>query len=76
MREVLRSNDPVLINFVVLLLRDGGLSPLVVDEHTSAVEVSIGVIPRRILVASDELAQAKRILTEADLSQWISVNAK
>ena len=76
MREVLRSNDPVLINFIVVLLRDGGLSPLIVDEHTSAVEGSIGVLPRRILVASDELAQAKRILTEADLSQWISVNAK
>lgn len=75
MREVLRSNDPILINFVVVLLRDDGLSPMIVDEHTSAVEGSIGVIPRRILVASDELAQAKRVLTEADLSQWISVNA-
>jgi hypothetical protein len=75
MREVLRTNDPVLINFVVVLLHDGGLEPLVVDQHTSAVEGSIGVLPRRILVASDELAQARRILTEADLSQWISPNA-
>ena len=55
MREVLRSNDPVLINFVVVLLRDGGLSPLLVDEHTSAIEGSIGVLPRRILVSPDEL---------------------
>jgi hypothetical protein len=76
MREVVRTNDPVLINFVVVLLRDGGLSPLLVDEHTSAIEGSIGVLPRRILVDPDELAQAKRILTEADLSQWISPNAK
>ncbi len=76
MHELVRSNDPVLINFIVVLLRDAHLSPLLVDEHTSSVEGSIGVLPRRILVSGDELAQARRVLVEADLSQWISTHAR
>jgi hypothetical protein len=76
MRELLRSNDPVLIDFVVVLLRDAGLIAHIVDQHTSVVEGSIGVLPRRVVVDADELAQARRILREADLSQWISSDAE
>lgn len=76
MREILRSNDPVLINFVVVLLKDAGLAPQLVDQHISAIEGSIGALPRRVLVASDELAQAKRVMREADMSQWISSDAE
>jgi hypothetical protein len=75
MREILRSNDAVLINFVVVLLRDAGLTPMLADEHVSAIEGSIGALPRRILIASEELAQAKRVMNEADMSQWISSDA-
>lgn len=75
MREILRSNDAVLINFVVVLLRDAGLAPQLVDEHISAIEGSIGALPRRVLIATDEVAQAKRVMQDADLSQWISSNA-
>lgn len=72
MREVLRSNDAVLLSFVDVLLRDAGLHPQLVDQHISAVEGSIGALPRRILVDDDELAQARRVLREAELSQWLS----
>lgn len=75
MRELMRTNDMVLINFVVVLLRDAGLSPLLVDEHISAVEGSIGALPRRVLIPADELSRAKRVLTEADMAQWISTHA-
>lgn len=72
MREVLRSNDAVLLSFVEVLLRDAGLNPQLVDQHVSAIEGSIGALPRRILIDADELAQARRILREAELSQWLS----
>ncbi len=72
MREVLRSNDAVLLSFVEVLLRDAGLNPQLVDQHVSAIEGSIGALPRRILIDADELAQARRILKEAELSQWLS----
>ena len=75
MHEILRSNDAVLINFVVVLLRDAGLSPLLADEHISAIEGSLGVLPRRVLVAGDEINQARRVMREADLSQWIPDDA-
>jgi Putative prokaryotic signal transducing protein len=75
MREILRSNDVVLINFVVVLLRDAGLAPLLADEHVSSIEGSIGALPRRVLIPSDELTRAKRVMQEADLSQWISSDA-
>ncbi|MBU2531195.1 MAG: DUF2007 domain-containing protein [Alphaproteobacteria bacterium] len=72
MREIVRSNDAVLINFIVVILRDAGLSPLLADEHVSAIEGSIGALPRRILVPTDEAERAKRVLEEADLATWIS----
>ena len=75
MREVLRSNDAVLLSFVEVLLRDAGLNPQLVDQHVSAIEGSIGALPRRILIDADELAQARRILREAELSQWLSSDA-
>lgn len=76
MREVLRSNDAVLLSFVDVLLRDAGLRPQLVDQHISAVEGSIGALPRRILVDEDELAQARRVLREAELSQWLSTDTE
>lgn len=76
MRELVRSNNPVLIDFIVVLLRDAGVTAHVVDTHTSAVEGSIGVLPQRVIVAPDELAQATRVMREADLSQWISSDAE
>lgn len=76
MRELVRSNDQVLINFLVVLLRDAGLSPDLVDQHVSAVEGSIGILPRRILVPDEELSRARRVLEESDLGQWISSDAR
>lgn len=67
MIEILRVNDPVLISAVEALLRSAGLTVFVADSYVSAVEGSIGAFPRRVLVANDEEAQARRLLTEAGL---------
>ncbi|MEL6871419.1 MAG: DUF2007 domain-containing protein [Pseudomonadota bacterium] len=71
MRELVRTNDPVLLNFIEVLLRDAGCHVLVADQNISMIEGSIGVFPKRVLVDSDDLAQARRILRDADLGQWI-----
>ena len=71
MVELLRSNDAVLINFVEVLLRDAGLSVIIADQNMSVLEGSIGVLPRRVLVNGEEVAQAKRLLLDAGLGQWI-----
>jgi hypothetical protein len=64
MRSIATSNDPVRLSFLVALLRDAGISCLILDAHASSVEGSIGAIPRRIVVGSDDEAQALRVLRE------------
>ena len=44
----------------------------VADSHMSAVEGSLGFLPRRILVDSDQHEQARRLLREAGLSRELS----
>ena len=59
------SNDPVRLSFLAALLRDAGIGTVLLDQHMSAVEGSIGAIPRRLMVATDDYAQARRVLAEA-----------
>lgn len=65
MQTVVLTNDPVQISFVRALLRDAGIECLVFDEFASGVEGSIGAIPRRLVVADDDAAEARLILAES-----------
>ncbi len=67
MKELLLSNDAVLISFVGALLKDAGIVFMVADQNMSAVEGSLGILPRRLLVKSDDFTAARRLLTDADL---------
>ena len=68
MVELLRTNDPVLISFVEALMRDAGVTFFVADQNMSIMEGSLGVLPRRVMVAEDELAKARSILTDAGIA--------
>ena len=68
MEELLRSNDPVYLSFVCHVLEEHGIAFLRLDEHMSALEGSIGAIPRRILVPSDDLLRAELALGKAQAS--------
>jgi Putative prokaryotic signal transducing protein len=70
--ELLRSNDPVLISFADALLNEAGIEHAVVDQNMSVMEGSLGILPRRMLVARHRLADARRILTEAGLDSELS----
>jgi hypothetical protein len=65
MRMIATTNDPVRISFLTALLHDAGIECFVLDHYVSAVEGSIGAIPRRLMVAEDDAAQARRVLREA-----------
>ena len=67
MKELLRTNDLVLISLVEAILREGGVRFFVADTHMSALEGSTGFLPRRVLVDESQFAQARRLLTEAGL---------
>ncbi|HUD53452.1 DUF2007 domain-containing protein [Parvibaculum sp.] len=64
MEELIRTNDIVLISYLEHRLREAGIEPLVLDTHMSLVEGSLGVLPRRIMVASDDLDAARLILDD------------
>jgi hypothetical protein len=67
MEELLRTNDIVLISFVESLLRDAGITAMVMDQNMSIIEGSLGVLPRRVMVRSDELEEARGILKDAGI---------
>jgi hypothetical protein len=64
-RVLVTSNDPVRLSFLTALLADAGVSAFVLDTHTSAVEGSIGAIPRRLAVKEEDAVRARRVLAEA-----------
>jgi hypothetical protein len=65
MRVVATSNDPVRLSFLTALLTDAGIDSVMLDQHMSATEGSIGAIPRRLMVAEDDYSRARRVLAEA-----------
>ena len=68
MRELVRTNDAVLISAIGALLDGAKIKHLVFDKNISVLEGSVGVFPRRIVVAEDDIAAARRVLTEAGLA--------
>lgn len=67
MQPLIRSNDPVELSFAEALLADAGIPSVLLDQHTSVLEGSIGAIPRRLCVADDDLEEARALLIEAGL---------
>ncbi len=64
MKELLRSNDAVRLSFVEATLKAAGIEAILLDQHTSIVEGSIGAIQRRIMVPEEQLARARTLLRE------------
>ena len=67
MRELVRTNDVVLVSAVEALLAGAGIPHVVLDQNMSVLEGSLGMLPRRVLVAEDDVAAARRLLIEAGL---------
>lgn len=67
MQELIRTNDPIVLDVAETLLTGAGLSCFVADSHMSIMEGSIGMLQRRLLVVDDHVTQARRILVEAGL---------
>jgi NADH:ubiquinone oxidoreductase subunit K len=67
MREIVRTNDAVLISAVEALLRAANIEHVVFDQNMSVLEGSIGMLPRRVMVADDQVGAARKLLVEAGL---------
>ncbi|MDA5092549.1 DUF2007 domain-containing protein [Aliiroseovarius sp. KMU-50] len=68
MKELLRTTDPTLIPYVTALLEGEDIALFVMDVHMSALEGSIGILPRRIMVRDQDLFRARAILRDLDIA--------
>jgi Putative prokaryotic signal transducing protein len=67
LRELVRTNDAVLVSAIEALLNGADIPHLVLDRNMSVLEGSIGILPRRILVDEDHIAAARQLLQDAGL---------
>ena len=67
MIELLRTNDIVLISRIEALLAEHEIGVFVADQYMSAVEGSLGFLPRRMLIDADDLNRARMALHGAGL---------
>ncbi len=65
MKELLKSNDLVLLSWAEALLAGEGIATYVLDGHMSVLEGSIGAIPRRLMVADEDFAPARALIDAA-----------
>ncbi|HEX3432312.1 MAG TPA: DUF2007 domain-containing protein [Rhizomicrobium sp.] len=65
MRDILKTNDPVLLNFAEALLADAGIRAVVFDTHMSIMDGSLGVLPRRLMVSEEDYLRARTVLAGA-----------
>ena len=65
LRELVRTNDAVLVSAIQALLNAAGIPHVLLDQNMSVLEGSIGILPRRLLVAEDYAAAARRLLEQA-----------
>jgi hypothetical protein len=74
-KEILRTNDSVLVSAVGALLDGAGIPHVVLDQNMSVLEGSLGILPRRVLVAEDHSKSARRLLQDAGLGGELSPDA-
>ena len=65
MQELLRSNDLVYLSWAQAILAAEAIPCVLLDDHVSGVEGSIGAIPRRLMVEDVHLERARRLLEQA-----------
>jgi len=75
MREIVRTNDVVLITAIEALLKGASIPHMVLDQNMSVLDGSLGMLPRRIVVDGEHIGRARRLLTEAGLGHELRPDA-
>lgn len=71
MAELVRTNDVGIIAAVEGMLTGADIPYQVADRNMSSLEGSILAIQMRVLVPDDREAEARELLTDADLGDWL-----
>lgn len=67
MKELLRSTDPTIIAYAKALLEGEDIDCFEMDVHMSVLEGSIGILPRRLMVADRDHISAEAVMRDNDI---------
>ncbi|MDO5642706.1 MAG: DUF2007 domain-containing protein [Paracoccus sp. (in: a-proteobacteria)] len=67
MKELLRTTDPLRLIRAQDILRADGIETYAFDQHMSVLEGSLGILPRRLMIADRDYFMASAILREHGL---------
>lgn len=67
MQELMRTNDITLTALVRALLDEAGIPMFELDVNMSVLEGSIGILPRRVMVAKRDYDRVMRILSDNEV---------
>ena len=71
MAELVRTNDPGVISVIEGLLSGAAIPYQVTDRNMSVLEGSITAIQVRILVPDERVQEARELLVDAELGNWL-----
>lgn len=71
MAELVRTNDPGVISVIEGLLGEAEIPYQITDRNMSVLEGSINAIQARILVPDHQETEARVLLIEAGLGNWL-----
>ena len=67
MEELLRTNDITVIAYANAILAGSGVDVFELDVNISVLEGSIGILPRRLMVRSDDLIKAQQLMHDHEI---------
>jgi hypothetical protein len=65
MRVVLKTVDPVVLNYAANVLEQEGIEAVIFDTHASVMDGSMGFLPRRLMVLDEDFDRAQKLLRQA-----------
>jgi hypothetical protein len=71
MRELVLTDDAVLVSYIETLLGDAGIDVVVLDRNLNQLHGAVGRVPQRLMVPDERWSQARSILKDADLGKWL-----
>ena len=66
MKEVLRTNNLILISLVQSILNNAGIRNILLDTHTSNIEGYISAIQRRMVIFDEDFHQSQKLINSLE----------
>ena len=66
MKEVIRTNNLILISRVQTILDEAGIQNKLLDTHASNIEGNISAIQRRLVVSNDDFQQSQKLINDLE----------